>query len=402
MNATLALALVVLFSLPAMRAADWPHYRGPALNGITTEKLPASLPAEPRQLWKRKVGTGVSAATVVGERVFTMGNDGNQDVVFALDAATGKEAWKHKFRLPVDAKNFEGGPRSTPTHDGGRLYTVSHSGDVWCLDAASGKPIWNKHLMQDFKGRRPNWGYSGSPTIDGGLVLLDAGGAGASTVALDEGTGALVWKSGDEEAGYGSVAVGTVAGRRTAVVFKAASVVGLDVKSGRRFWSAPWKTSYDVNAITPILSGDRVLVTSGYGTGATLLGVSGETAAPVWKSKELRSQFNSPVIWQGHIYGIDGNDGPRGQLVCLEFSTGRLLWKQPIGGGALICAAGQLIVLNEKGEVIVADASPTGFRQSARWQALGSRCWVQPTLAHGRLYVRNNTGDLACYEMKTP
>ncbi len=383
-----------------MRAADWPHYRGPALNGVTTEKLPASLPAEPRRLWKRNVGTGVSAATVVGERVFTMGNDGDQDVIFALDAGTGKEAWKHKFRLPVDAKNFEGGPRSTPTWDGGRIHTVSHTGDVWCLDAASGKPIWNKHLMQDFKGRRPNWGYSGSATIDGGLVLLDAGGTGASTVALHKDTGALVWKSGDEEAGYGSVVVGTPGGRHTAVVFKAASVVGLDVKTGRAIWSSPWKTSYDVNAITPVLGGDRVLVTSGYGTGASLLDLSGCCAATVWKNKDLRSQFNSPVIWQGHIYGIDGNDGPRGQLVCLELATGKLQWKQQIGGGALICAAGRLIVLNEMGVAIVAEASPSGFKQTARWQALGGHCWVQPTLAHGRLYVRNNTGDLACFEMK--
>jgi outer membrane protein assembly factor BamB len=398
MKAPLALAAFLFTLLPA-HAAEWPHYRGPDLNGITSEKLPATIPAEPKRLWKRNVGTGVSAATVVGGRVFTMGNDGDQDAIVALDAATGKEVWKHKFRLPVDAKNFEGGPRSTPTHEGGRVFTVSHSGDVWCLDAASGKPIWNKHLMQDFKGRRPSWGYSGSPTIDGGLVLLDTGASGASTVALRKDTGALVWKSGDEEAGYGSVVVDTLGGRRTAVVFKAASVVGLDVKSGRQLWSAPWKTSYDVNAITPVLSGERVLVTSGYGTGATLLEVSGGSARSVWRNKDLRSQFNSPVIWQGHIYGIDGNDGPRGQLVCLELATGQLRWKQPIGGGALICAAGQLIVLNEKGEVIVADAAPGGFRQVARWQALGNRCWVQPTLAHGRLYVRNNAGDLACFEM---
>jgi outer membrane protein assembly factor BamB len=389
-----------LFTLLPTHAADWPHYRGPSLTGVTSEKLPAALPAEPRRLWKKNVGTGVSAATVVGDRLFTMGNDGDQDTIWCLDAATGKEVWRHKFRLPVDAKNFEGGPRSTPTWRDGRLYTVSHSGDVWCLDAATGKPIWNKHLMQDFKGRRPTWGYSGSPTIDGGLVLLDAGGSGASTVALSRDTGALVWKSGNEEAGYGSVIVSTLGGRRAAVVFKANSVVGLDVKTGRELWSSAWKTSYDVNAISPVLSGDRVLITSGYGTGATLLNVSGSSATTVWKNKDLRSQFNSPVIWQGYIYGIDGNDGPRGQLACLELATGKLQWKQNIGGGALIGAAGQLIVLNEKGEVIVVEASPAGFKQIARWQALGGRCWVQPTLAHGRLFVRNNAGDLACFEMR--
>jgi len=400
MKALPGLAALLLLLTPAAPGADWPHYRGPAHNGVTSEKLPASIPAEPRQLWKRAVGIGVSAVTVVGGRLFTMGNERDQDVVFCLNAATGKEVWRHKFALPVDAKNFEGGPRSTPTWDGGRIYTLSHAGDLWCLDAGSGRPVWNKHLMQDFKGRRPSWGYAGSPTIDSGLVLLDAGGAGASTVALDPGSGALVWKSGEAEGGYGSVVVGALGGRRTAVVFKAASVVGLEVKSGRELWSSPWKTSYDVNAVTPVLSGDRVLISSGYGTGATVLEIAGGSARTVWRNKDLRAQFNSPVIWQGHIYGIDGNDGPRGQLVCLDLATGQLRWKQPIGGGALICAAGRLIVLNEKGEVIVAEASPSGFQQVARWQALGGHCWVQPTLAEGRLYVRNNAGDLACYELK--
>ena len=160
MNALPRCAAVLLLILPAARAVDWPHYRGPALNGVTSEKLPATISGEPKRLWKRALGTGVSAATVVGERVFTMGNVGGQDITYCLDAATGKEVWRHKFSLPVDAKNFEGGPRSTPTVEAGKVYTLSHSGDVWCLDAASGRPLWNKHLMQDFKGRRPGWGCS--------------------------------------------------------------------------------------------------------------------------------------------------------------------------------------------------------------------------------------------------
>ena len=400
MNASFRCAAIALLALSTARAADWPHYRGPSMNGVTAEKLPASIPTEPKQLWKHALGTGVSAATVVGERVYTMGNVRDQDVIYCLNAATGKEIWRHTFSLPVDAKNFEGGPRSTPTVDAGKVYTLSHSGDVWCLDAGSGKALWNKHLMQDFKGRRPGWGYAGSPTIEGGLVLFDAGGIGASTIALNKATGALAWKSGGQAGGYGSVVVGTLDGRRTAVVFKAQETVGLDVKDGRELWSAPWKTSYDVNAITPVIVGNQVLVTSGYGTGATLLEISGGKVTTKWKTKNLRGQFNSPVVWQGHVFGIDGNDGPRGALVCLDFSSGDLKWKETTGGGALICASGQLIVLNEKGEVIVAEAAASGYRQLARWQALGGHCWVQPIFAGGRLYCRNNAGDMACFEMK--
>jgi outer membrane protein assembly factor BamB len=400
MKALLLLAALTLFTADSASAGDWAHYRGPSLDGVTNEKLPAAIGGEPRRLWKKNVGTGTSAVAAVGERVFTMGNANGHDVIRGLDAATGKELWQHRFRLPVDAKNFEGGPRSTPTHEGGRVFTLSHSGDVWCLDATTGKPIWNKHLMEGFQGRRPNWGYAGSPTIEGNLVLLDAGGDGSSTVALDKSNGALVWKSGSEEAGYGSVVVGTIGGVRTAVVFKARATVGLAVKDGRLLWSAPWKTSYDVNAITPVIEGDRVLVSSGYGTGATLLQISGGNATTLWRNKSLRAQFNSPVIWQGHVYGIDGNDGPRGQLVCLDLASGELRWKENIGGGALICASGRLVVLNEKGEATVAEASPAGFQRVARWQAVGGHCWVQPVLAHGRLFFRNNAGDLACYDVK--
>lgn len=400
MKATSLLAALVLVFLPAAHAGDWLHYRGPAMNGTTAEKLPSTLPTEPKQLWKRSVGTGVSTVTVSGERVFTMGSVAENDVISCLDAATGKDIWTHKFALPLDPKNFEGGPRSTPTVDGARVYTLSHSGDVWCLDAATGKPVWNKHLMQGFGGRRPAWGYAGSPTIEGNLVLLDSGGPGASTLALDKATGATVWKSGDDEAGYGSVVVSTIVGTRTAVVFKAKGLVGYDVKDGRELWRSRWKTSYDVNAVTPVVAGDRVLVSSGYGTGATLVEIAGGSAREKWKSKALRAHFNTPVIWQGHIYGIDGDHGPQGQLACLDLATGVEKWKAPVGGGALICADGKLIVLSEKGELIVADAAPAGFKALARWQVLGGHCWVQPVLANARLYCRNNAGEMVCLEMK--
>ena len=172
------------------------------------------------------------------------------------------------------------------------------------------------------------------------------------------------------------------------------------MKDGRELWRSRWKTSYDVNAVTPVIAGDRVLVSSGYGTGATLVEIAGGAAREKWKSKALRAHFNTPVIWQGHIYGIDGDHGPQGQLACLDLATGAEKWKAPVGGGALICADGKLIVFSEKGELIVANAAPEGFKALARWQVLGGHCWVQPVLANGRLYCRNNAGELVCLEMQ--
>ncbi|MEO7319795.1 MAG: PQQ-binding-like beta-propeller repeat protein [Chthoniobacteraceae bacterium] len=382
--------------------ADWLHYRGPTMNGISTEKgWSAEFPATgPKQLWKVDLGIGTASVTVSGDRLYSMGNQNGNDVIQCLDTKTGAKVWKHQYPLDLDPNMFEGGPRSTPTIDGGRVYTVSHQGDLWCLDAATGKKIWYKHYQQGFGGRRPQWGYAGSPTIDGNVVLLDVGGKGSSTVALDKATGAVVWKAGDDEAGYASPVVASIGGKKTIVIFKASHLVGLDAKGGKELWRTEWKTSYDVNAATPVILGDRILISSGYNHGAALIGISGGKAREVWKNKSLREHFNSPVVVGNSIYGVDGNAGG-GNLVCLDFDTGAVKWiEKSTKGGSLISADGKLIVLTEKGELVIADAVPTGFHAISRAPLMSGRCWVQPVLSGGRLFLKNNAGTLACYDLR--
>ena len=399
--ANAALAVLGFCVLHSHSRADWLHYRGPTMNGISPEKGWASqFPASgPKVLWRAELGTGISSVTVAGERAFSMGNAGGKDVVYCLDVKTGQEVWRNEYPLDLDANMFEGGPRSTPTVDGGRVFTVSHQGDLWCLDAATGKKIWYKHYQKDFGGRRPQWGYAGSPTVDGNLVVVEVGGKGASTVALDKATGNIVWKSGDDEAGYSSAVVAMIDGKKTVVILKAAHLVGLDAKDGKELWRIEWKTDYDVNAATPVVIGDRVLITSGYNHGATLIAIKGGKATEVWRNKSLRAHFNSPVVVQGAIYGIDGNAGG-GNLVCVDLETGRTEWTEKgVKGGALISADGRLIILTEKGELVIAAASPTGFRPGSRAQIFNRRCWVQPTLVGGRLFLKDNAGSLACHDL---
>jgi outer membrane protein assembly factor BamB len=385
----------------AARAEDWPHYRGPAQNGVSSEKLPSSIPkAGPKQIWKASLGTGTSAITVSAGRAYSMGNRGDKDTVYCLEAKTGREVWKHSYPLSLDKRNFEGGPASTPTIDVERVYAVSHQGDLWCLEAATGKKIWYKHYQKDLGGRRPDWGFAGSPTVEGNLLICDVGGRNASTVALNKGNGNTVWKSGDDSAGYASPVVATIGGRRMAVLFKAKHVVGLDVKSGAELWRTPWKTSYDVNAATPLVLGDKIFVSSGYGTGCGLIAVAGNTPKEVWRNKNLKAQINSPVAWEGCLYGVDDQVGD-GKLVCLDAASGQMKWSEKsVQGGALIAADGKLIVISEKGELVIADASPGGFKALSRAQVLGGRCWVQPTLADGLIYARNNQGEAVCLELK--
>ena len=296
---------------------------------------------------------------------------------------------------------FEGGPAATPTVDGNRVYSVSHQGDLFCLDAATGKAVWSKHYQKDFGGQRPRWGFAGSPTVEGNLVLVDVGGKGASTVALDKATGATVWKSGDDEAGYASPVVATIAGKRTVVVFKAAHFVGLDLKDGKELWRGQWKTSYNVNAATPLVVGDRIFVSSGYGSGCALFEVAASGVSELWRNKNIKSQINSPVEFQGSVFGVNGQTDSHAPLTCIALQNGAEKWQEKsVSGGALVLADGKLICLTEKGELVIGAASADGFKPLSRTQVLGGRNWVQPTYANGRIFCRNNDGDLVALAVK--
>ena len=398
-----SLALFVVaascFLLPFANAVDWPQWRGLNRDGISSEKIsPASWGKDgPKQLWTKEVGTGVSSVAVEGGRLYTMGNNGSTDVVFCLDAATGAEIWRHTYPQSLDPRQFEGGPAGTPSIDGDRVYTLSHEGDLFCLAASNGKLLWRKNLLSDFGGSRQKWGYAGSPLVDGNLVIVDSGGVGASTVALDKTTGALKWKAGDDEAGYSSPVAFDLAGTRCIAVFKADALVGLNAANGQEMWRYGWPMRNDINATTPIVSGDKIFITSGYGTGCALLQVSPGKATQIWRNKNISSQLASPVLVQGDIYGIDGNLGG-GELRCLEFGNGQVKWRQNIGGGTLIAASGYLVALSERGELIVVEASPTNYREVARAQVLGGRCWVAPVVADGKIYCKNNQGTLVCLD----
>jgi outer membrane protein assembly factor BamB len=328
-----------------------------------------------------------------------MGNTKNTDAVLCLDVKTGKEVWRHEYPLDLDKRMFEGGTAATPTIDGDRIFTVSHQGDLFALDAATGKKLWYKHLQQDLGGKRPEWGFAGSPSVDGNLLIVDVGGKGASTVAFDKATGSVVWKSGDDGAGYASPVIATIGGKRTAVLFKADALVGLDVKDGRELWRSPWKTSYDVNAATPLVVGDRIFISSGYGSGSALIEISGGRAVEKWRNKNLKSQIASPVYSRGLVYGIDDKASASAPLVCVDFASGAVKWSQRGIGGALVAADGKLIILSESGELIIAEESATGFKPISRAQVLSKRCWVQPTVSGGRAFVRNNDGQIACVDL---
>ncbi len=390
---TLAFALGFVVTNQAV-ALDWYRWRGPDLNGISKETgWASSWPKEgPKQLWKATVGTGFSSVTVSKERVFTMGNDGKQDTVFCFDANTGSPAWKYSYAAPIDPKYYEGGPSSTPTVDGDRVYMLSKRGLLHCLGTADGKVIWSKDLMAALGAKMPTWGFAGSPLVEGNLIIVNVGTAGT---ALDKATGNVVWTSGKTASGYSSPVPFKVGSERYVVLFLAEAVAALSVIDGKEFWRHKWQTEYDVNAADPIVASDQVFVSSGYDRGGALLKIVGKSVSVVWENKNMRNHFNSCVLIDGHLFGFDDAD-----FKCLDLNTGEVKWKESgLGKGSLIAANGKLIVLGEKGELVVAEAASTGFKPLARAQVLAGKCWSTPVLSNGRIYCRNAKGDLICLDV---
>jgi len=387
-------AIIALATSLSTFAADWPRFRGPDQNGISKETglNPKALEGGAKTLWKASVGTGFSSITIANGRVFTMGNADATDTVWGLDAGTGKEIWKHSYAEELKPNLYEGGPNATPTVDGDRVYTLSKTGKAFCLDAAKGTVVWEKDLAKELGAKKPEWGFSGSVLIEGDLAIYNVGTAGT---ALNKQTGAVVWKSGTDVAGY-SQAIPINLGKDRLVLFMAArDCLALNPKTGVVAWSHPWKTSYDVNAADPLVSGNKVFVSSGYNHGASVFEVVDNKPTVIWENKNLRNQFSSSVLWNGHVYGMDES-----QLRCLDFATGEVKWTDKASGkGTLIVADGKLIVLSEKGELILAEVSPEAFKPLSRAQILGGKCWTSPALANGKLYARNAKGDLVCVEL---
>ena len=381
---------------------DWPQWRGVLRDGTSSEtNWSTQWPVGgPKQLWRADVGTGCSAVSVSGGRVFAMGNTNETDTVTCLDAATGKVLWTYSYPCPLEAKMFEGGPGASPTVDKNRVYTLSRPGQFNCLDVATGKVIWAKHLHNDFGGKLPMWGYAGSPLISGPGVVCEVGATNASVAAFDKLTGQIRWKEGNDALGYGSL-VDFCIGRFCLAEFNAFGLIIRDAPTGKEIARHVWTTKYNGNITTPIVeqkSGHtptKIFISSGYEKGCALVEFTGAELKEVWSNTAMRNHMNSSVLDRGHLYGFDES-----MLTCLDFATGATKWKQDgLGKGALIIAGDKLIIQSETGDLVVAAASPESYKELARAKVLTGRCWVMPVLANGRLYARNNTGNLVCLDV---
>lgn len=407
-----ALALGVILS--TVRADDWPQWRGPDRTGISKETgLLKEWPREgPKLVWQiTDLGEGYGAPAVVGERIYFQASNGKSDeYVVALNAQDGKKLWT--MRLGAVGPNQ--GPqyvssRSTPTVEGELLYALGSDGELACLETASGKVRWQKQLRKDFGGKPGAWAYAESPLIDGDVLVCTPGGDKATMVALKKTTGDVIWQCpvpGGDAAGYASVIVVETAGRKQYVQFLGKGLVGVDAKSGKFLWRYDQTGKGPANIPTPVAKDGYIYTAaSRFGGGLVKLKVTedGVAAEQVYYERGLPNNIGGSVLIDGHLYGTT-NEG----LQCVEFTTGKVKWKEKsVGASSILAADGKLYLHGENDQVILADVNPSEYKESGRFSlpaqpkrtVRGEVAWAYPALANGRFYVRD-VGVVWCYDVK--
>ena len=398
--------------------ADWPQYRGPTHNGVSTESIAKKWAAAgPRQLWKAPLTDGFSSFTVSQGRAFSLvlrEVEGlKQEVCVALDADTGKELWAASLGFAkfdgggdsgTDDNKGGDGPRSTPSADGSNVYVTSAKLVVSCFDAKSGKLNWSRDLMKEHGGENIRWQNAASPLIDGDLVFVAGGGAGQALLALNKNNGQVAWKGQDDKMTHATPTAATILGVRQVIFFTQKGLVAVAPKTGDVLWRYDFK--YNVStAISPIVAGDMVYCSAGYGVGAGAVKITkaGDQfgASELWpRNNQLVNHWSTPVFKDGYLYGMFSfKDYGKGPLKCVELATGKVMWSQEgFGPGNCILAGGNLLVLGDAGQLVLVEATPKVYAELARAQVLAGKCWSTPVVSNGRVYARS-TKEGVCLDV---
>ena len=407
----LALALTTL----AVRAEDWPQWRGPHRDAAVTDKNHAltSLPADPKFLWKLDAGDGHASPVIAGGKVVYLDSKDGNETAHCVDAASGKMLWTVAVGPLVEFSNYGSGPRCTPIIDGDRVYAQSSGGEFRCLALADGKTVWQKSFAKDygvtFLGNRSNdpdaketasrrHGHNGSAAIDGDRIFVPVGSIkGGTLVAFDKKTGKELWRAGNDNTAYSSVMAGTLAGVKQAVHLTADALMGVDAATGKILWREPVKTGAKRHACTPLLAGDTVTICStSVGTIRFRIEKSGAEfkVAKMWENAACKTIIGTPTLVGKALYTV--GPGQKAALTCLDFETGKELWSQPgLADYASITAVNdKLLVHNSTGELTLAEANPAKYTELGRAQVCG-KTWASPAYADGRLYVKDGANVFA-------
>lgn len=379
--------------------AGWPQWRGPGRDGHSSEKglLKSWSQKQPEILWEISAGEGFSGVSVSDNRLFTMWDSGESQLLVCLDALSGQELWD--YRVGESFKDgFGNGPRSTPTVDGTNVYAISAGGALHAVDTKTGKMLWSRDLGAEYDSQIPEHGYSSSPLVEGEKLIVEVGGnKDYAFVAFNKKTGDVLWHSQTDQAAYSSPISVNIHGTRQIIFLSASGLYAVSPDDGHLFWHHRWEqlcpsTGIPTNTMTPVfIPPDKVFISNGYGTttGAVVVKVvktdTKFVPETVWETDQMKNLINSSVLVGDHIYGFDGSI-----LKSFDASSGQEKWKtRGFERGSLIAADGFLIVLGERGKLALVEATSEAYREISELQILGNKCWTSPSLSDGKLYVRD-------------
>ena len=403
----IALLSLAFISSSAFAAANWPQFRGPDRTDVSKETgLLKTWPADgPKLVWMNKdVGLGYAGYAIVGDTLYTMGARGNEQLI-AVNIKDGSEKWKADLG-PMYGNKWGDGPRATPTVDGDHVYALGGQGNLICVEAKTGKLAWETS-MKTLGGSTPGWGYCESVLVDGDHVICTPGGKEGAIAALDKKTGKVVWQSKEftDGAQYASIIAADHNGTRQYIQLTMKSIVGIDAKTGKQLWKAPFPGATAVIP-TPIFSDGHVYVTAGYGVGCKMIKIGeGNAVAEVYANKTMVNHHGGVILVGEHLYGYSDGKG----WVCQNFKTGEMVWneKSKMNKGAIAFADGMLYLLEEgTGNVALIEASPQGYKEVSRFtlspqtkqRSPSGRIWTHPVITDGKLYLRDQE-LLFCFDV---
>ncbi len=452
------------------RGEDWPQWFGPMRDGVWREtglidKFPMG---GPKVLWRQPFNPGYCGPAVAAGKVYVMDRIAEpepktpsekkaperatpekasektkdkekkappaaakktavpgKERVLCLNAADGSVHWSHEYDCPY-AISYNQGPRTTPVVQDGKVFTLGAMGHLHCYDASSGSNVWQKNLLEDYKTKPPVWGYAASMLVDGDKVITLAGGKGSAVVALDKNSGKELWRALTAlEVGYSPPSIIEAAGKRQLIVWLDVSVNALDPETGKTLWSIEFPSAATlqrpiVSIVPPVKFGNHLFFSEFY-QGSMLLELDQQKpgARVVWQTKEnnptkptdLNAIMTTPIIRDGHIYGIGGS----GEMRCLKLETGAVVWeslkatggKKALFAHAFIIPQGdRYVIFNDQGDLILANLTPQGYAEIDKAHLLDTTfatrgrevVWCHPAFANRCLYLHNDK-EMICVSM---
>jgi outer membrane protein assembly factor BamB len=387
-----------------LQPGDWPGFRGPErdgkLHGVRIATDWDQRP--PKRVWKQRVGPGWSSFAVVGHRLYTQEQWGEEEVVACYHTDTGKELWVHKDADTRFTELVGGpGPRATPTFHDSKLYVQGAKGRLNCLDAATGKLLWSRDITQDSGAKEPTWGFAASPLVARGIVMVYAGAQGKCVLGYHADTGEPAWAAGAGGLSYCSLHPARLGGVEQALIATDKGLISFEPAKGDVLWHHDWEADMQRVAQPALLNDSDVLLPGGLKLGMRRLkvshGESGWTDEAMWTSRAIKPYYNDLVVYRDHLYGFDGEF-----FACVDIDKGNRRWKtRGYGNGQVLLLADQglLLILSEQGEVALVEATPQEHKELTRFQAIEGKTWNHPVIAHGKLFVRNSA-EMACFEVE--